>query len=92
MVARFHQSGLSRAAYARRHGLVLSTLIRWLAEPRPRPAKASPVVWRELPMSPELVVGSGWAVEIEIPRRSTIRFREPPAMAEVVRLLQDLSC
>ena len=92
MVARFHDSGLSRAAFARRHSLVLSTLIRWLAEAAPTPAVSSPVVWREVPVASGLAFGSSWAMEVEGPRGLKVRFREPPAMAELVRLLQELSC
>ena len=91
-IARFHDSGLSRTAFARRHGLVLSTLIRWLGQPQPKPAVTSPVVWRELPVPSGLAVGSGWLMEVESPRGVKVRFREPPAMSELVRLFQDLSC
>jgi hypothetical protein len=91
-VARFRESGLSRAAFARRHGLVLSSLIRWLGQPPPRPAVASPVVWRELPVSSGLTMGSNWALEIESSRGLKIRFLEPPPLSELFRLLRDLSC
>jgi transposase-like protein len=89
-VARFHASGLSRAAFARRHGLVLSTFIRWLAESRSVPKRATPVLWREIPLG--ATMGSAWAVEVENGQGVKVRFREPPAASELVRLLRDLPC
>jgi len=89
MVARFQSSGLSRAAFARSHGLVLSTLIRWLTEAREKPTGRSPVIWRELEVSPGLPVTAGWAMEIVGLRGLTVRCRDPLAVAELVQLLQE---
>jgi hypothetical protein len=67
--------------------LVLSTLMRWLAEASKTPTGLSPVVWRELEVSPGLPVTAGWAMEIVSLRGLTVRCRAPPAVAELVRLL-----
>jgi transposase-like protein len=92
MVARFQESGLSRADFARRHGLVLSTLIRWLAEARSSRQPAAPILWREVLLPSGSRLGPEWAVEVENARGVKVRFREAPAAPELARWLRDLPC
>ena len=93
-VRRFQRSGLSRAEFARRQGLVLSTLDRWLGEARHAPQGPPAVAFSEMRLASPLLPGaaSAWAVEIVSPKGLTVRWREPLAAPELVRLLRSLSC
>lgn len=55
---RFYQSGLTQAEFAARHGLVLSTLQRWL---RQNPAQGPSPHFTEIKLP---AVSRGWAAEI----------------------------
>src|SRR4026209_2550151 len=55
---RFYQSGASQLGFARRHGLVLSTLRRWLRQ-NPAPAPAPGFTEVKLPG-----ISSRWAAEV----------------------------
>ena len=93
IVARFHQSGLNRAQFSHRQGLVPSTLDRWLAEARDARKGLSPVVFSELRLVPPAPVAStAWAVEIVSPDGLIVRCREPLAGRELARLLRRSSC
>ena len=93
IVARFRQSGLRRAQFARRQGLTLSTLDRWLAEARDARKDSSPVVFSELRLTPPVTgAATAWAVEIVSPEGLTVRCREPLAARELARLLRRSSC
>jgi len=93
IVARFHQSGLSRAQFARRARLVLSSLNRWLTEARDARKGSSPVVFRELRLAPPVPgAATSWAVEIVSPDGLIVRCREPLVARELARLLRRSSC
>jgi len=92
VVARFHQSGLSRAQFARRQRLVLSTLDRWLAEAEDAGKGSSPVVFSELRLAPPVTGAAAWAVEIVSPDGLIVRCREPLVARELGRLLRRSSC
>ncbi len=74
---KFRQSGLSRQAFARKHGLKLSTFHRWLAKRNLSSAPApQPIVFKEIDPHPVLnVPANGWAVEILTPAGLLIRLR-----------------
>lgn len=92
-VARFHQSGLDRAQFARRQQLVRSTLDRWLAEARDAQKSSSPVVFSELRLAPPVTeVATVWAVEIVSPDGLIVRCREPLVVRELSCLLRRSSC
>lgn len=93
VVARFHQSGLSRTQFAHRHGLVQSTLDRWLTEARDARKGSSPVVFSELRLGPPVTgAATAWAVEIVRPDGLIVRCREPLIAGELARLLRRTSC
>jgi len=73
----FRQSGLSRQAFARKHGLKLSTLHRWLAQAKSSLAPAAhPVVFQEVrPPTGLPIAGSSWALEILTPSGLLLRLR-----------------
>src|SRR5436309_14668025 len=78
IVARFQQSGLNRGQFAHRHGLVSSTLARWLAEARDARKGYSPVVFSELRLVPPVPgAATAWAMEIVSPDGVIVRCREP---------------
>ena len=93
IVARFHHSGLSRAQFARRQGLVLSTLDRWLAELKGARKDRSPVVFKELRLAQPLASSAtAWALEIITPEGLTVRLRESFGVRELARLLSRSRC
>ena len=91
IVERFHQGGLTPAAFAAQERVSLLTVKRWLAEAK-RTAKASPpVMFGEFKLPPLLAPSSPsspWAVEVVSARGVTIRCREALSMADLVRLLR----
>lgn len=72
-VRRYERSGLSRAAFARQHGLGLSTLVRWQAE-HTLPVEALPEApsFREVPMSAAFT-SSPWVAEVQRPDGWVVR-------------------
>jgi hypothetical protein len=74
---KFRQSGLSRQAFARRHGLKLSTFHRWLAQAKMSSAPVpQPAVFKELNPQPVLNIHPhGWEMEILTPAGLLIRLR-----------------
>jgi len=93
-VQRFRRSGVSRATFARRAGLVLSTLNRWLAEARDAPVGPPPVAFSELRLASPAwpAPATAWAVEIVTVQGLTVRCRAPLAAQDLARLLRSLSC
>lgn len=76
---KFFSSGLSRQAFAREHGLKLSTLCRWLAQDQESDSAArlpKPVVFKEVSL-PAVVNASGqcWAMEIVTPSGLVLHLR-----------------
>jgi len=90
VVERFHRSGLTRAAFARRHGLSAWTLSRWLAEAKRGSGLASPpMMFGELKLAPSpLPQPVGWAVEVVGANGVTIRLRQGLAVRELLSLLR----
>lgn len=90
IVERFQQSGLTRAAFARRQGLSAWTLSRWLAEAK-RGTKAAPpaMMFGELKFAPAaLSAPAQWAVELVGANGMTIRLRQGLTVRELSRLLR----
>ena len=90
VVERFHQSGLTRSAFARRHGLSAWTLSRWLAEANAgsKPA-SSTMMFGELKLAPgPLPEAAGWALEVVGANGVTIRLRQALTARELSRLLR----
>jgi hypothetical protein len=91
-MARFQGSGLTRKAFARRHGLGVSTLGRWLTEARGtyRPTR---VVFRKVKaagVSSDPAIR--WAMEVEGASGLTARCREALSVQDLITLLRGSSC
>ena len=90
VVERFRQSGLTRAAFSRRHGLSAWKLSRWLAEANGGSRSASPtMMFGELKLAPTpLAESAGWALEVVGANGVTIRLRQALSVRELARLLR----
>lgn len=90
IVERFQQSGLTRAAFARRHGVSAWTLSRWLAEANGGPKAALPaMMFGEFKLAPAaLSAPAQWAVELVGANGITIRLRQGLTVREILRLLR----
>lgn len=90
-VRRYERSGLSRASFARQHGLGLSTLGRWQAEHTvPVEALAEAPSFREVHLSP--VIGSSpWVAEVQRPDGWIVRVNAA-ALPWVEKLLASRPC
>lgn len=90
VVERFHLSGLTRSAFARRRGLSAWTLSRWLAEAKRGSGPGSPpMMFGELKLAPPpLPEPVGWALEVVGANGLTIRLRQGLAVRELLRLLR----
>jgi len=92
LIARFQSSGLTRVAFARRHGVGISTLGGWLTKARTA-ARPAPVVFREVSWAG---VGSApafrWAMEIAGAGGVTVRCREALSVQDLAVLLRGPSC
>lgn len=90
VVERFHQSGLTRGAFARRHGLAVWKLRRWLAEANggSKPASAT-MMFGELKLAPASLPTPGvWALEVVGANGVRIRLRQALAVRALSRLLR----
>jgi len=85
VLARFHQSQLTRKEFAARHGVGFSTLSKWLQDERPT---GDPAVSFQ-----EMVVPSTatkWAVEVTSPKGWTIRLNDSSAIRSLPKVLRAL--
>jgi len=92
LMARFQSSGLTRKAFARRHGLGISTLGRWLTEARAN-YRPTPLVFREVRaagVSSDPAIR--WAMEVEGASGLTVRCREALSVQDLITLLRGSSC
>ena len=94
---RFQESGLSRRAFADRHGIALSTLSYWLRQEKRRRGKvaaAGPgIVFSELKVSPESFGrDSQWSMEVVSRAGLTVRSREILPTEVLIRLLCGEEC
>jgi transposase-like protein len=93
LVERFQRSGLTRIAFARRYGLGLSVLGKWLSEARVASRRPSPVVFREVSLAEVASAPPiAWAVEIVSRDGLTVRCREALSMQELAALLRGPAC
>jgi transposase-like protein len=87
LLARFHQSQLTQRDFARRHGVGLSTLSKWLqvenATDSP-PVKFQEVTLPNVPLR--------YAVEMVSPQDWTVRLQNSSEIETLVQLLQALPC
>jgi len=92
LIARFQSSGLTRGAFARRHGVGVSTLGGWLTKARAA-ARPTPVAFREVSWAG---VGAApairWAMEIEGAGGVTVRCREALSVQDLAVLLRGPLC
>ena len=86
-VQRFERSGLSRREFALRHGLVLSTLVRWLAH-QPLASVLTPLL-REVSLG-QVLGQPQWIAEVQRPDGLTVRL-SATALPLVEALLTCLS-
>jgi len=91
---RCETSGLSRSEFARRHGISLSSLQRWLAEAHNAPKEVPALVFREVAVSPPLTVSASpaWAVEIVSPDGVTVRCRDGFSVDDLSCLVRGPRC
>ena len=87
LLARYHQGQLSQREFAARHGLGLSTLVKWLQHER---APGQPPVSFEEVVLPG--VSSGWALEVVSPQGWTVRLQRASDLASLAPVLRALPC
>ena len=93
LIARFQSSGLTREAFARRHGVGVSTLGKWLTDAGATSRRPSPVVFREMPWAGMASAAAiPWAIEVEGVGGVTVRCREALSVEDLIRLLHGSSC
>jgi transposase-like protein len=90
VVEQYQQSGLTRVVFARRHGLAVWKLRRWLAEANAGSKLASStMLFGELKLAPgALPEPAGWALEVVGANGVTIRLRQALTVRELSRLLR----
>ncbi len=92
LLRRFHQSRMTRKAFAEKHGVVLSTLDYWLTRERRNGLAGAgdvPMVFSEVKMRGQgLTEQVGWAMEVISPAGYTVRSREALAGGLLIRLLR----
>jgi hypothetical protein len=89
LLARYHRSALTQAAFAARHGIGLSTLGKWLREEPAADACPSPVRFQEV-----VLPGSAprWAVELVSPQGWIVRLHATSDAGVLPQLLAGLPC
>ena len=93
LVERFQRSGLTRIAFARRYGLGLSTLGKWLSEARAAMPRPSPVVFREVRLAGVASAPAiAWAMEVVSREGLTVRCREALSVQDLAALLRGPAC
>jgi hypothetical protein len=93
LVGRFQRSGLTRIAFARRYGLGLSTLGKWLSEARAVSPRPSPVVFREVQLAGLASAPAvAWAMEVVSREGLTVRCREALSAQDLAVLLRGPAC
>ena len=86
-MARFHESNLTQRDFAHRHGVGLSTLVKWLRLERDAvPAK---VQFQEVRLPNP---ASRWPVEVVSPQGWTVRMQNGSDVQMLPQLLQALPC
>ena len=91
LIERFRGSGLTRAAFAQRHGVGLSTLGKWLTEARASWRQPTQVAFREMKLA-EVASAPAWAMEVEGADGVTVRCREALSVQDLAALLRGPTC
>ncbi len=90
ILARYHQSDLTREAFAAQHGMCSATLGNWLRAERESATAAVPAIsFQELRLP---AAGGTWAVEIVTPQNWTLRLAQLPPAGTLQQLLSLLPC
>ena len=89
LLTAFDRSGLSAAAFARRHQLRYTTFCNW-RQRRDRAAVAPSFVQVELPAEP-VAAATGTALIVELGRYARLRIESPAQIALAAALLQQLN-
>jgi hypothetical protein len=93
LVKLFQRSGLSRVAFAERHGVGVSTLGKWLTDARATSCRAAPVVFREMRLAGiASATAIPWAMEVEGVGGLTVRCREALSVQDLAALLRGPAC
>jgi len=93
LIACFQSSGLTRKAFARRQGVGVSTLGKWLTDARATSRVPSSVVLREMPWAGMASAAAvPWATEVEGAGGLTVLCREALSLHDLIRLLHGSSC
>ena len=85
LLARFHQSQLTRKDFAARHGLGFSTLSNWLQQEH-RTGKPA-VSFQEVVVP---TAATKWAVEVTSPKGWTVRLQDSSAIRTLPKVLRAL--
>jgi hypothetical protein len=93
LIERFQRSNLTRGAFARRHGVGVSTLGKWLTDAGATSRRPPPVVFREMRWagvaSATAIPG---AMEVEGVGGLTVRCREALSVQDLGALLRGPAC
>jgi DNA-binding transcriptional regulator YiaG len=93
LVERFQSNGLTRIVFARRYGVGLSTLGKWLSEARAAPPRPSLVVFREVSLAGVASAPAiAWAMEVVSRDGLTVRCREALSVQDLASLLRGPAC
>jgi hypothetical protein len=87
MVKQFRQSGLSRKAFSKRHGIPISTLNWWLRKTKSSSKLPAPIAFSEvMVIPPSFKANDTWAMEFVAPSGLTIRCREALPISDLMKL------
>jgi transposase-like protein len=93
LIELFQRSNLTRGAFARRHGVGISTLGKWLTDARATSHRPAPVVFREMQLAGVApATATPWAMEVEGFGGLTIRCREALSLQDLAALLREPAC
>jgi transposase-like protein len=87
LLARFHESKLTQRDFAKRHGVGLSTLVKWLR--LERDAVPTKVKFQEVSL---LNPASRWPVEVVSPQGWIVRLQCSSDVQQLPSLLRALPC
>jgi transposase-like protein len=85
LLARFHQSQMTRKDFAARHGVGFSTLSKWLQDER---RTGKPALSFQEVVVPHAAMG--WAVEVTSPKGWTVRLNDSSAIRSLPKVLRAL--
>jgi hypothetical protein len=93
LIGLFQRSTLTRGTFARRHGVGVSTLGKWLTDARAPARRPAPVEFREMRLAGVASVAAiPWAMEVEGVGGLTVRCREALSVQDLAALLRGPAC